>query len=434
MLPIRTSSGVAGAAASGAPPTLAREAHQQPLLSADQMMRATNIADAGLRICSRCIYDERVSAITFDESGVCNYCRQVEILTKQYGTGAPKGEDAFRQIVKDIKAAGAGKRYDCVIGVSGGTDSSYMVYLAKEWGLRPLAVHYDNTWNSSIATQNISKVLRALDVDLYTHVIDNKESDDIFRSFFYAGVAEIEASTDLALAETMYRAAWAHGVKYVLEGHSFRTEGITPLGKNYFDGRYVQAIHAQFGKRPMRTYPLMTFSRFLWWSLAARIRKIRPFWYIDYSKEDARKFLEREFGWQYYGGHHLENRMTAFCHSVYLPRKFNADMRNNTLSALVRNGQMSRADAWASYNTLPVMEEDLVAYFKKRLRLSNDEFDAVMSTSPRVWHEFPTYKKRFETLRPLFAVLAQSNLVPTSFYLKYCFPSPTGRGIGCSSP
>lgn len=377
---------------------------------------------AGVRLCSRCIYDQRVSAITFDAAGVCNYCRQVESLTEQYGTGQPKGQQALAAIVDDIKRAGAGKQYDCVIGVSGGTDSSYMVYLAKQWGLRPLAVHYDNTWNSSIATQNISKVLGALGVDLYTHVIDNKESDDIFRAFFLAGVPEIEAATDLALAETMYRAASAYGVKYVLEGHSFATEGITPVGRNYFDGRYVQTIHARFGRRPMKTYPLMTFNRFMWWSTVARIRKIRPFWYIEYSKEDAREFLEREFGWQYYGGHHLENRMTAFCHSVYLPRKFGADMRNNSLSAVVRKARMSREEAWATYNTPPVLEEDLLVYFKKRLGLSDAEFDAIMAAPPRSWQEFPTYKKRFETLRPLFAVLARANLVPTSFYLKYCFP------------
>jgi hypothetical protein len=297
-----------------------------------------------------------------------------------------------------------------------------MVYLAKCWGLRPLAVHYDNTWNSAIATQNIGKVLGALDVDLYTHVVDNKESDDIFRAFFMAGVAEIEAATDLALAETMYRAASKYGIKYVLEGHSFVTEGITPVGRNYFDGQYIRSIHRMFGKRPIKTYPLMTFWRFIWWSCFARIRKIRPLWYIGYSKEEARSFLEREYGWKYYGGHHLENRMTAFFHGIYAPRKFHSDFRNNTLSALVRNGKMSREEAWAEYNTPPEVEDELLAYFKKRLGLSEADYERIMKSPPRSWHEFPTYKRRFERLRPLFALLAKHNLVPMSFYLKYCFP------------
>ncbi|MBJ6751676.1 N-acetyl sugar amidotransferase [Geomonas sp. Red421] len=386
------------------------------------MILDAELERAGVRVCSRCIYDERVSAISFDEEGVCNYCRQIDALKEQYGTGTEAGKRNFEAIVEDIARAGHGKRYDCVIGVSGGTDSSYMVYLAKEMGLRPLAVHYDNTWNTAISTQNIRKVLSALDVDLYTHVVDNKEADDIFRSFFYAGVAEIEASTDLALAETMYRAAAKYGIRYVLEGHSFVTEGITPVGRNYFDGRYISAIHSRFGRRPMRSYPLMTFERFLWWSCVARIRKIRPFWYLDYGKEEARAFLEREYGWEYYGGHHLENRMTAFFHGIYAPTKFGADFRNNTLAALARTGKLSRAEAWAQYNTEPAVEDELLAYFKKRLELSDAEYDRVMAQPPKCWRDYPTYKRRFERMRPLFALLARANLVPMSFYLKYCFP------------
>ena len=382
-----------------------------------------SIDQEDIQICSRCIYDERVSAIEFDSDGVCNYCKQIDSLTAEYGTGQPKGEHELLRIFDKIKRSGKGKKYDCAIGVSGGTDSSYMLYLAKKHGLRPLAVHYDNTWNTSIATQNIRKVLSALDIDLYTHVVDNKEADDIFRSFFFAGVAEIEASTDLALAETIYRAANKYGIKYVLEGHSFVTEGITPVGRNYFDGRYVKTIHRKFGRLPLRSYPLMTFARFIWWSLFARIRKIRPFWYLNYDKEEAREFLEKEFDWKYYGGHHLENRMTAFLHGIYAPVKFGMDFRNNTLSALVRLGKMTREEAWAIYNEPPVVELDLVEYFLKRLGLSREKYDEVMKEPPKSWTEYPTYKKRFELLRPLFAMLARANLVPMSFYLKYCFPA-----------
>lgn len=387
------------------------------------MLLNSSIEKSGVQVCARCIYDERVNGISFDEDGVCNYCCQIEGLVEEYGTGKPEGEKKLQQIIDEVKSAGKGKKYDCVIGVSGGTDSSYMVYLVKQWGLRPLAVHYDNTWNSAIATENIRKVLSALDVDLYTHVVDNKEADDIFNAFFLSGVAEIEASTDLALAETMYRAAHKYGVKHVFEGHSFITEGITPVGRNYFDGKYIKTIHSRFGKMPMRSYPLMTFSRFLYWSTVAKIKKIRPFWYIDYSKEDARVFLEKEYGWTYYGGHHLENRMTAFYHGIYMPQKYQSDLRNNTLSALARLGKMSREEAWAEYNTEPLVEEELLSYFKKRLGLSDDEYAHIMTLPPRSWHEFPTYKKRFELLRPLFEVLAKANLVPMSFYLKYCFPA-----------
>lgn len=380
-----------------------------------------------LKICTRCIYDSRVPYITFDENGVCNYCHQLDKLKSDYKTGTKEGEEEFKKIVEQIKKDGIGKKYDCVIGVSGGTDSSYMLYLAKKMGLRPLAVHYDNTWNSAIATQNIRKVLTGLDIDLYTYVVDNKEVDDIFRSFFLADVAEIEASTDLALAEIMYRAAWKYNIKYVLEGHSFIEEGITPVGRNYFDGKYIESIHKMFGKMPMRTYPLMTLARFLFWTAVVRIKKIRPFWYISYNKEDAMKFLEKEYDWRYYGGHHLENRMTSFFHSVYLPQKFGTDMRNNTLSAKVRNGKMSRDDALAEYNSEPYVEKDLVEYFKKRLDLTDKQYEEVMNRKPKIWYDYPTYKKTFERLRPLFKILANANLVPMSFYLKYCFPMPKDR-------
>jgi N-acetyl sugar amidotransferase len=387
------------------------------------VLQNQDIHSVNLKICSRCIYDERVPAISFDQDGVCNYCRQVEQLIEQYGTGQSKGEIQFSEILTDIKRSGRGKKYDCIVGVSGGTDSSFLVYLAKEWGLRPLAVHYDNTWNSSIATMNIHKVLNGLEVDLYTHVVANKEADDIFRSFFLSGVAEIEASTDLGYAYLLREVAAKYSIKYILEGHSFVEEGITPLGRNYFDGKYIQAIHKRFGRRRMETYPLMTFTRFLQSAIFRQVKFIRPLWYLKYSKADAKVSLSDRFDWRYYGGHHLENRMTAFYHSVYLPQKFGGDMRNNTLSACARNGTMTRADAWTEYNTPPHIEEELVSYFKKRLDLSDEVYKRVMSTPPKNWTEFPTYKKRFERFRPLFFILAKANLVPMSFYLKYCFPA-----------
>jgi N-acetyl sugar amidotransferase len=377
-----------------------------------------------ITICSRCIYDERVSGISFDKDGVCNYCHQVDKLVDEYGTGKEKGEKEINSIIEEIKRKGKGKKYDCVIGVSGGTDSSYMIYWALEKGLRPLAVHYDNTWNTAIATENIRKVLQHWNVDLYTHVVDNKESDDIFKSFFKAGVAEIEAATDLALAEVMYRAAAKYKVKYVLEGHSFVTEGITPLGKNYFDGKYIKKIHQKYGTLKMSSYPLMTFWQFMKWIMFFRIKKIRPYWYINYSKEEAKEFLQKECDWKYYGGHHLENRMTAFYHQLYNPVKFNSDLRNNTLAALVRLGKKDRQEAWKEYCLEPDIETDLLNYFKKRLELTDEEFDKKMKEQPKYWWQFPTYKKRFERLRPLFFILAKANLVPMSFYLKYTAKSP----------
>lgn len=372
-----------------------------------------------LRICSRCIYDETVPKISFDQEGVCNYCRMSDSLAVQYKTGTKEGEEELQRQIEKIKKAGRNKKYDCVVGVSGGTDSSYMLARAIEWGLRPLAVHYDNTWNTAIATENIRKVTKALNVDLFTIVVDNKEADDIFRSFFLAGVPELDCSTDIALAETMYRAASKFKVQYILEGHSFIAEGVSPMGNNYFDGKYIEDVHRKYGKLKMKTFPNMPFGRFMKWILVKRIRKIRPLWYMDYSKENARAFLEERFGWQYYGGHHLENRITAYLHTVYNPQKFGIDNRNWSLAAAARNGLMPREEALKIYQTPVVPDPELIAYFKKRLELTDAQYDAVMVGQKKTYRDFKTYKSRFERLRFLFFLLAKAHLVPMSFYIKY---------------
>lgn len=372
-----------------------------------------------ITICTRCIYDSKVPLITFNAEGVCNYCLQTDKLAHDYGILDGSGEKTFANFIAEIKAAGKNKKYDCVVGVSGGVDSSYMLHKAIEWGLRPLAVHYDNTWNSAIATENIKKMLKPLNVDLYTYVVDNKEVDDIFKAFFMSGVPELDASTDLALAEVLYRAADKYGVKYILEGHSFMTEGIAPLGSFYFDGKYISSIHKKYGKLPMKTYPLMDFLTFMKWVVVKRIKKIRPYWYINYSKEDARAFLEKQYGWQYYGGHHLENRLVAFNHSYYLPKKFGVDLRNLTLAAAARSGKITRTEALRRYAEPPHLEDGLLEYFKTRLALSDQVFNAVITGEKKSFKDFPTYKPLFEKLRPLFYILAKASLVPMSFYIKY---------------
>jgi len=388
-----------------------------------ELPRGTDLTSSGRKICARCIYDDSVHGIEFSDDGVCSYCKLIDRLTAQYGTGAAQGTATFEELVRQIRESGRGKPYDVAIGVSGGTDSSYMLWLAKEYGLRPLAVHYDNTWNTAIATQNIFKVTSALGIDLHTHVCDNREVDDIFRSFMLAGVPEVDGSTDIALAEVMYRAATRFNIGYVFEGHSFIAEGVSPLGKAYIDGAYIADLHRKFGNRPMRTFPNMTFARFLYWTTVCRIQKVRPLWYLPYSKEDARSFLSTNFGWQDYGGHHLENRMTAFHHSYYTPRKFGLDQRNNSLCASVRSGKISRQQALAAYRDPPHLESGLVEYVLKRLGFTATEFENLMSQPPRFYTEYRTYKRRFERCRPLFAVLAKRGLVPMSFYLKYCFPA-----------
>lgn len=373
-------------------------------------------------ICNRCIYDERIFGISFDDEGICNYCRQVESLETQYGTGQPSGEATLSQIIDEIKSEGKNKPYNCIVGVSGGTDSSYLLMKSVEWGLRPLAVHYDNTWNSAVATENIRKITAALNVDLYTHVVNNKEVDDIKKAFLLSGVPEFDADTDIAFVQVLRYAAAKYGVSYILEGHSFKAEGLTPVGANYLDGGYVADIHDKFGTQKRHTFPNMTFWQFMKWVLIYRQKFIRPLWYIVYDKEKAREALIKRMCWAYYGGHHLENRASCFAHTVWLPTRFNIDYRNLTLAASVRSGKLAREEALSIYQTPIVPDPELIAYVKKRLSFSDEEFEQVMHGTKRSFRDFSTYKRRFEILRPLFYALAKANLVPMSFYLKYCFP------------
>jgi len=296
-----------------------------------------------------------------------------------------------------------------------------------ELGLKPLAVHFDNTWNSPIATQNIHGLLDKLGVELFTYVVDNKEYDDIYRSFMLAGVKDLEAPTDIAFASTLYLAAEKYGLKYIIEGHSFRTEGISPLGWIYMDGKYIASVHRQYGRRPMKTFPNMTLNRFLRWTALRGIRRVRPLYYMNYEKEKVKRFLSDTYGWKWYGGHHLENRFTAFYHSYFIPRRFHEDMRLLGHAALVRNEQMTREAALQALSEPPYLEDDILSLVKKRLEFNHEEFERVMTKPVRTWREFPTYKRTFERLRPLFYVLTKLGRVPESFYIKFCFPSELGE-------
>ncbi|MBI2265745.1 MAG: N-acetyl sugar amidotransferase [Armatimonadetes bacterium] len=368
--------------------------------------------------CRKCIYDNTVPAISFDSEGICNYCRQHEELDLLYPTGE-EGKRWLDQLVEKMKIAGRNKPYNVVIGVSGGCDSSYTLYLAKKMGLRPLAAHFDNTWNSKIAVENIHTVLDKLKIDLFTHVVDNKEYNDIFRSFFKASVPEIDTPADIGLATTHYMAAEKFGIKYIWEGHSFRTEGISPPGWFYMDAKYVETIHKLYGACRIKTFPNLWMGKWLKWIMLDRIRKIRPLYYTDYKKEDAKKFLHEEFGWQWYGGHHMENRTAYFTNNYYLPRKFGIDLRYSEFSALVRSGQMSRDEALQKIKEPKTIAPDLIEEVKKRLGFSDQEFEDIMRLPCRTYKDFKTYKQTFVRLRSFFWLMCKMDLVPRSFCLKY---------------
>jgi hypothetical protein len=375
-----------------------------------------------VHICSRCVYDSSIPDIVFDENGVCSFCHQIDELKKEYGTGTSKGSEELARIIKNIKDNGKGKKYDCAVGISGGTDSCYLLVKAVEWGLRPLAIHYDNTWNSATATMNIEKVTRFLSVDLETYVVDNKEIDDIKASIIRAGILEFDADTDVAIIQVMRSIAAKHQISFILEGHSFVTEGISPVSQNYFDGAYIKDVHRKFGNLRMNTFPNLTLSRFMRWILLHNQQIIRPLWYMDYEKDLARIELAEKTGWIYYSGHHLENRASAFFHTYWAPEGFGVDFRKLTIASDVRNGKMTHREGLESMKK-PVITDALLRQFVlKRTNMTEEELILHLNGLKRSWRDFRSYKRQFELLRPVFFYLLKKKRVTHSFYVKYCFP------------
>lgn len=347
-------------------------------------------------------------------------------MASRYPIGK-NGQVKLEELAKEIKASSEGNKYDCVVGVSGGCDSSYLLVQMKELGLNPLAVHFDNTWNSEISTQNIYKVIEPLGIDLHTYVVDSAEFDDILRSFMLAGTNHVNAPTDIGLAAVMYAAAAKFNLKYIVEGHSFRTEGIAPLNWSYMDGRYVKSIHKKYGRVPMKTFPNLSIEKFVYWTAVKGIRRVRPLYYMEYPKEQVKEMLSNRFGWEWYGGHHLENRFVAFAHLFVFPQRWNYDLRFLGHAALTRSGQITKEDALKALEQDVVCPEEFIDLVKKRLGFSDEEFDRIMKLPKKTWTDFPTYKKHFEFLRPLFKILVKAGRVPESFYLKFCFPNQLGE-------
>ena len=370
--------------------------------------------------CKRCIYDSRIPKIFFNDDGVCNYCVQYDQMSIEYPTGK-KGLKILENEVKKAKKNGKGKKYDVVIGVSGGADSSYMLELAKnKFGLRVLAAHFDNTYNSRIAVENIECVLEKLDIDLYTHVVDNIDYQKIYKSFIKSSVPEIDTPTDIALATVLYDAAEKYGIKHIWEGHSFRSEGISPPGWFYMDAMYIKGINEKYGDGNLSNLPILWLDKWIKWISEDKITKFRPLYYIDYDKEKNKKMLTKKYGWQWYGGHHMENRTAYFVNNYYLPKKFGIDLRYSEFSALIRANKMTRTEALKKIKQEKPFDYDILEEIKKRTGISDREWNVIMNTPPSHYTKHETYKKTFENMKDFFYGLYKQGYVTKSFYYKFC--------------
>jgi N-acetyl sugar amidotransferase len=338
--------------------------------------------------------------IEFDDHGICSHCRKVEKALECYPHNL-SSEDKKKELdrmVKKIKKAGKYSAYDCIIGVSGGVDSTYVAYLVKKMGLRPLAIHLDNGWNSELATHNIEKICKKLAIDLYTHVLNWEEFRDLQLSFLKASTPDSEIPTDHAIQGLFYRLAARHRVKYMIIGCNFKSESILPAAwsHGHFDWKYIASIHKKFAKIPLRTFPDLRYSKWFYFKIIRGIRFFTLLDYIDYKKSEAMALLEKELDWQYYGGKHHESLYTKFFQAYILPVKFGYDKRKAHLSSLINSGQLSRKQALAEMDNELYPPEELARdrlFVIKKLGLTDIDFENIMILPKKSFWDYPSYEK-----------------------------------------
>lgn len=369
------------------------------------------------RVCSRCIMDTSVSDIYFDVQGYCNYCTDFSSSVHKLITRT----SAIQQVELDvlvakIKAQGIRKPYDCIVGVSGGLDSSWTLVQAKRLGLRPLAVHMDNGWNSELAQSNIENLVKNLDVDLYTYVIDWYEYRSLMQAFFDADVIDIELLYDNAMLAVNYEQTVRRGVKYILSGTNQVTEGLCmPTDWNWFkfDARNIQGIAKHFGVKKLRSFPTIGAFRHFWYQTFLRYRWISFLDYFDYTKADALAELETKFNYKPYPYKHYESIFTRFYQGYILPQKFKVDKRRVHLSTLIVSGQMTREEALVlivhlPYPSISELEADK-SYFLKKMGWTQAQLENYI-VRPRKQHSLYPSERQVWTNFALFYARTRSFL------------------------
>lgn len=361
------------------------------------------------RMCKRCIMDTTDPDIQFDENGICNHCRNYYVRVANEVHSGAVGNRHLDEIVARIKSHGHGKEYDCVTGVSGGADSTMVMYTLNRLGLRPLVVHFDNGWNTELANENVKKMLDILNIELHTTVVDWEEFKDLQLSFLKASVPNAEIPTDHAINALLFNAAARYNIKYIIGGGNVATEGILPRSWGYYnqDLRHLKAIHKRFGKVPLKTLPELKLTEFLYNVFVRGIRIIPILNYSAYKKPEGMKIIQKEFGWRDYGLKHYESIYTRFFQGYILPKKFGYDKRRAHLSCLLCSGDMIREDALAEMKRDPYanynLDEDK-ALVIKRLGITEQEFDRIMNLPVKSHSDYPSNTFVFDGLSGLRAM------------------------------
>lgn len=336
--------------------------------------------------CTQCVMDTTDSKISFDERGVCDHCRNYEKRIKPYWKPKENDFEGLEKLAQEIRKAGKGREYDCILGLSGGADSSYLAYIAKEvMHLRPLAYVVDTGWNLNVAVENIEKVVKGLDLDMYTEVVNWKEMADLQLAMFKASISSQDFPQDHAIFAGLYNYATKHHIKYVLTGSNSATEFIRPpLEWIYMnDLRMALDIHKKYGKVELKTFPLCNIWKYrIWYRYFLGMRRRFPLDYVVYDKAEAEELLHEKYGWTKYANKHYENVFTRFFEGYYLPHKFGYDTRKNVLSNEILVGTMTRDEAIKILEQPPYDPEQAEldkAYVAKKLGISTEEFDEIIN-------------------------------------------------------
>ena len=372
--------------------------------------------------CTKTVMDNIADPyISFDKKGICNYYYEYFEKEKKHVKKGEEGAAFFNTKIAAIKADGKDKQYDCILGLSGGVDSSYLAYLAKKEGLRPLIVHFDNGWNSELAVKNIENIVSILGFDLYTYVINWEEFRDLQIAYLKASVIDIEAITDHAIKATLFKLAAKHKINYFLSGFNIVTEAILPSAWifNKSDAVNIKSIHKKFGTIPLKTFPFLTAFHKRYYSVALKIESVPLLNYIDYNKEKVKEVLIKELNWKDYGGKHYESVWTRFYQGYILPEKFKVDKRKAHLSTLICSGQITREQALEELNQPIYDAEQLIIdkeFVLKKLDLDEITFNQLMQLSPCPHTHFETeaysYFDKYPIFKPLkgiYSLLKKNN-------------------------
>ncbi len=369
--------------------------------------------------------DSTAPGIQFDERGECNFCKLHDKLDAQFPL-TDQGKKQFERLISQMKTKGKNKPYDCVVGFSGGRDSTYLLYLVKkQWGLRPLAVHFNDGFDNPIAGENIKKAVNGLNIELRTITSDWRECKAIRIAFLKSSTPNLEVGTDIGIFNALFGVAAKENIKFVVTGQSFRTEGISPLTWNYIDGLYLRSILKQFGNQPLRPWkPSDPGYRFdlhhiFYYIFVKGIRSVTPMYYLPYIRKEAEEVIARELGWTNTGAHYFDDLYQSLLYYVYRT-KFGVDKRKFNYSALIRSGQMTREDALERVSHVYVIEDpNVIRLCIKRLGLTQEEFDSMMKFPKKTFLDYPTHYQTIKRFKYPIKVASQMHLIPAGTYDKY---------------